>query len=70
MGKAKKRSIARGKHDQFTNLTRGEAIVMALEKISNNEDADNIITLFGLKAEELLEAGADFEVVKSLRGIL
>ena len=70
MGKAKKRSIARGKHDQLTNLTRGEAIVMALEKISNNEDADNIITLFGLKAEELLEAGADFEVVKSLRGIL
>lgn len=70
MGKAKKRSIARGKYDQITNLTRDEAIEIVIDKISKNEDTEDVITLFGLKAEELLEAGANYEVVKSLKGIL
>lgn len=70
MGKAKKRSIARGKHEQLTNLTRSEAIRIAAAKILDKDSADDIITLFGLKAEELLEAGVDYENIKSLRGIL
>jgi hypothetical protein len=39
-----------------------------LEKLDS--DAYNIITLFGLSAEELLEAGASYESVKSIQGIL
>ena len=70
MGKAKKRIIARGRHEQLSNLTRDEAIKIAVERLSKKEDADDIITLFGLKAEELLESGIDYETIKSLRGVL
>ncbi len=66
MGKSKKRSIVLGKHNQLANLSRDEAISIAVEKLSKKEDAENLITLFGLKAEELLEAGADYETVKSI----
>lgn len=66
MGKAKSRSIAKGRHNQLQNITREEAVVLAVEKISKKEDPEDIITLFGLKAEELLEGGADYESVKSL----
>ncbi len=66
MGKSKKRSIVLGKHNQIANLSRDEAISIAVEKLSKKEDAENLITLFGLKAEELLEAGADYETVKSI----
>ena len=70
MGKAKKRIIARGKHEQLSNLTRSEAIKIAVERLTKKENADDIITLFGLRAEELLESGADYESIKSLRGLL
>lgn len=66
MGKAKKRSIALGRHNQITNLSRKDAIKIILDKINNNENPDDIISLFGITAEELLEAGADYEIVKSL----
>ena len=56
MGKAKRRSIALGKHNQITNLTRDDAINMTIEKLSKGEDVTELVTLFGLKAEELLEA--------------
>ena len=66
MGKSKKRSIVLGKHNQIANLSRDEAVSITVEKLSRKEDAENLITLFGLKAEELLEAGADYETVKSI----
>lgn len=66
MGKAKKRSIAKGKYDQLINLAREDAILIAVEKIRLNQNPEDIISLFGLKPEELLEAGADYETVKSL----
>lgn len=66
MGKSKKRSIVLGKHNQIANLSRDEAVSITVEKLSKKEDAENLITLFGLKAEELLEAGADYETVKSI----
>lgn len=71
MGKAKRRSINLGKHDQFTSLTRDDAVkkvIMSFKKRQN--DVHDLITLFGLSAEELLEGGADFEDVKSIEGIL
>ena len=70
MGKAKKRSIALGKHNQITNLTRDDAINMTIEKLSKGEDVTELVTLFGLKAEELLEAGLEYEYVKAIEGIL
>lgn len=71
MGKAKKRSFKLGINDRFSNLKREDAVneaVSLLEKLDS--DAYNIITLFGLSAEELLEAGASYESVKSIQGIL
>jgi hypothetical protein len=71
VGKAKKRSFNLGINDRFSNLKREDAIseaVSLLEKLDS--DAYNIITLFGLSAEELLEAGASYESVKSIQGIL
>ena len=66
MGKSKKRSIALGKHNQITNLTREDAVNSVIKRLKNNEPVNDIITLFGLKPEELLEAGADYESVKAL----
>ena len=68
MGKAKRRSINLGKHNQFQNITRDEAIELVIDKLLKNEKVDDLISLFGLKADELLEAGADYESVISLGG--
>lgn len=70
MGKAKRRSIALGRYNQFSNLSREDAIVDVVDKLSKQEDVSELITLFGLSAEELLEAGANYEDIKSLRGLL
>jgi len=69
MGKSKRRSIALGKHNQLSNLSREEAISIVVEKISNRQDVSELVTLFGLRAEELLEAGAGYEEIKSLGGL-
>ena len=70
MGKAKRRSIALGRHNQISNLSRNDAIISVVEKLSKQEDVSELITLFGLSAEELLEAGANSEDIKSLRGLV
>ena len=71
MGKSKKRIIYKGKNLQFTNLTRVDAVKKAVELLENSDkEAYSLITLFGLTAEEVLEAGASYEVVKGLEGIL
>ena len=70
MGKAKRRSIALGRHNQISNLSRSDAIISVVEKLSKQEDVSELITLFGLSAEELLEAGANYEDIKSLRGLV
>ncbi len=73
MGKAKKRSLHLGINDRITNLSREDAVlatIEALRKPSGGHDAYNLITLFGLTAEELLEAGASYETIKSLQGLL
>ncbi len=71
MGKSKKRIIYKGKNLQFTNLTREEAVKTAVEFInSNSKEAYSLITLFGLTAEEILEAGASYEAVKGMESLL
>lgn len=71
MGKSKKRIIYKGKNQQIANLTRSEAIVNAVKMLNNNDkEAYSIITLFGLSAEELLEGGVSYELVKGLGNII
>lgn len=71
MGKAKKRIIYKGKNDQFTNLTRTEAVENVIDLLkSGDNEAYSLITLFGLSAEELLEAGASYEIVKGMENLL
>ena len=57
MGKSKKRIIYKGKNEQFTNITRSEAVlnVVKLLKDGDRDGAYSIITLFGLSAEEILK---------------
>lgn len=70
MGKAKKRSITLGKHQQIPLMTRESAIREVVRRFKHNEDVIDLVTLFGLSAEELLEGGALYEEVKAIEGIL
>lgn len=71
MGKSKKRIIYRGKNQQFTNLSRKDAVEMVVNLLNSSaKEAYSLITLFGLTAEEMLEAGASYEAVKGVENIL
>ncbi len=71
MGKSKKRIINKGKNQQFANLTREEAVKTVVGNLkSDSKEAYSLITLFGLTAEEILEAGASYEDVKGMENIL
>ncbi len=64
MGKAKKRGFRRGDLDDFFKLSREDALKEVVKLLKENDNnAFSLITLFGLSAEELLEAGADYEDV-------
>ncbi len=65
MGKSKRRIIAKGRFDRLENMSRDEAIEKSVQLLEKGEDIGNLVSLFGLKPEELLEAGADYESVKS-----
>lgn len=70
MGKAKKRSINLGRHNQIVNMTRNEAVSEVVRRFKRNESVFDLVTMFGLSAEELLEGGALYEEVKAIEGIL
>ena len=70
MGKAKRRSLNLGINNQFSNMTREEAVNDIVKNIEDKEIVIKLISLFGIQAEELLEAGATYEDVIALRGIL
>ncbi len=72
MGKAKKRSLHLGINDRFSKLSREEAVETVVEMLDSgsNEDVYGLVTLFGLTAEEILEAGASYESVLGLGSIL
>jgi hypothetical protein len=71
MGKSKTRILRKGINDQFTKMTREGATAQAAKFLNenNNIEAKNLITMFGLGAEELLEAGASYESVVALKNI-
>lgn len=78
MGKAKKRNfqtcINAGAIGALpSNLTRQKAIELAIKKFKGNNldnDAKDLITLFGITAEELAEAGASYEDLLALKSVL
>lgn len=65
MGKSKSRSLALGINKKMLTMTREQAVEKALQIIEKREEVLKLITLFGITAEELLEAGATYEDVKS-----
>ncbi len=74
MGKAKRRSLHLGINNQISNLSREDAVERVVSMLKNPDeyknDVYNLVTLFGMSAEELLEAGAAYETVMSLKGIV
>ena len=75
MGKAKKRSFHKGINEYKEVLTRETAVenVVEILKTAKSDkmiEAYKLITLFGMSAEEILEAGATYEAVLGLKGIL
>ncbi len=71
MGKAKKRSLHLGINDRFSKLSREEAVKSVVDMLNNGDnEAYHLITLFGLTAEEILEAGASYENVVGIGSIL
>ena len=70
MGKAKRRSFQNGINDKFPYMTRESALKSVIKNIENKADVIDTITLFDFTAEEMLEAGAAYEDVMSLGGIV
>ena len=71
MGKAKKRILHLGKNDRFEQLSREDVTAQVVELLKTGDrEAYGLVTLFGLSAEELLEAGADYETVVGIRSLL
>jgi len=70
LGKSKQRIIAKAKNDKSQlNFTRQDALASVIEDLTYNPvsiSAKKMITLFGLTAEELSEAGLSYEVLRSL----
>ena len=70
MGKAKRRSFINGKNDKFPYMTRESALNSVIKNISDKSKVIDTITLFDFTAEEILEAGAAYEDVMALGGII
>lgn len=73
MGKSKRRILHKGINDKIANLRREDVlseVVNACNAKKVDLEVKNLITLFGLSAEELLENGASYEDVLGLRSIL
>jgi hypothetical protein len=73
MGKSKRRILHKGINNQITNITREEALNTVIKACNSKKIDDktkDLISLFGLSAEEMLESGACYEDVVGLRGLL
>lgn len=71
MGKSKSRIFRKGINNQLATMSREDAAKAAARFLNdgNIPEAKDIITLFGLGAEEVLEAGASYEAVVSVKNI-
>lgn len=72
MGKSKKRIFNKNKISG-TSIRREDAISDVLKSIKSNvldTDTKNLLSLFGISAEELAEAGATYEELKALKSFI
>ncbi len=70
MGKAKRRSLNQGINNKFQFMTRESALDSVIKNMNNKNEVIDTITLFGFTAEEMLEAGAEYEDVMALGGLI
>jgi hypothetical protein len=70
MGKAKRRNLNHGINDKFKYMTRESALDSVIKNMDNKNEVIDTITLFGFTAEEMLEAGAEYEDVMALGGLV
>ena len=70
MGKSKSRSLSRNINDKFRYMTRESALNNVIKNIDHKNEVIDTITLFGFTAEEMLEAGAEYEDVMALGGLV
>lgn len=70
MGKSKRRSLNQGINNKFQYMTRESALNSVVKNMSSKLDVIDTITLFGFTAEEMLEAGAEYEDVMALGGLV
>lgn len=70
MGKAKRRSLNQGINNKFQYMTRESALDSVIKNMEKKNDVIDTITLFGFTAEEMLEAGAEYEDVMALGGLV
>ena len=70
MGKAKRRSLNQGINNKFQYMTRESALDSVIKNLDKNANVMDTITLFGFTAEEMLEAGAEYEDVMALGNLV
>ena len=70
MGKSKRRSFTQGINNKFQYMTRESALDSVIKNMDNKNEVIDTITLFGFSAEEMLEAGAEYEDVMALGGLV
>ena len=70
MGKSKRRSLNQGINNKFQYMTRESALENVVKNLDKKNDVIDTITLFGFTAEEMLEAGAEYEDVMALGGLV
>lgn len=70
MGKSKRRSLNQGINNKFQYMTRESALDSVIKNMDHKNKVIDTITLFGFTAEEMLEAGAEYEDVMALGGLI
>ena len=70
MGKAKNRNLSKNINDKFRYMTRESALNNVVKNMDNKDEVIDLVTLFDFTAEEILEAGADYEDVMALGGLV
>lgn len=71
MGKSKSRIFRKGINNKIPTISRDEAIHQGSAALNEGDikNAKRLIAIFGLTAEELLEDGASYEAVKSIKNV-
>ncbi len=71
MGKSKARILRKGINDIFPTMSRDDAIQKTAQALENGDtiNAKRYIEIFGLYADEILEQGASYESVMTIKNV-